>query len=79
MEDLNDKVTAGTLTAAEWNQVPSEIQNVIENLGITLSGADLNQLGKGIAGYIANGTFYTDSGAAELHDRAVRRRDGGGR
>ena len=67
MEDLNDKITGNNLSAAEWNQVPSEIQNVIEGLGIVLSGADLNQLGKGIAGYVANGTFYTDSGAANAY------------
>lgn len=64
MQDLNDKVTGNSLTAPEWNQVPSEIQNVIESLGITLSGGDLNQLGKAIAGYAANGQFYVDSGAA---------------
>lgn len=67
MQDLNDKITGNTLTAAEWNEVPSEIQNVIEGLGITLSGADLNQLGKAIAGYVANGDFYTDSGAANAY------------
>jgi hypothetical protein len=67
MQDLNDKITGGTLTALEWNEVPSEIQNVIEGLGITLSSGDLNQLGKAIAGYVANGTFYTDSGAADAY------------
>jgi hypothetical protein len=67
MEDLNDKITGGTLTAAEWNQVPSEIQNVIEALGITLSSGDVNQLGKAIAGYVANGNFYTDSGSANAY------------
>jgi len=67
MQDLNDKITGNTLTAAEWNEVPSEIQNVIEALGITLSGADLNQLGKAIAGYVANGSFYIDSGAADAY------------
>lgn len=67
MQDLNDKVTGGTLTAAEWNEVPSEIQNVIEGLGITLSGADLNQLGKAISGYVANGDFYTDSGIVNAY------------
>jgi len=71
MQDLNDKVTGNTLTAAEWNQVPSEIQNVIEGLGITLSGGDLNQLGKAVAGYVANGTFYTDSGAADAYVLSV--------
>lgn len=67
MQDLNDKLTGGTLGADEWNQVPSEIQNVIESLGITLSAGDLNQLGKAIAGYVANGSFYTDSGAANAY------------
>lgn len=67
MEDLNDKAVDGTLPAGEWNQVPSEIQNVIEGLGITLTNADLNQLGKAISGYVANGTFYTDSGAADTY------------
>ena len=67
MQDLNDKVTGGNLTADEWNQVPSEIQNVIENTGQSLSGVDLNQLGKGIADYVANGDFYTDSGVADAY------------
>ena len=67
MEDLNDKITGNDLTAAEWNQLPSEIQNVIEALGQTLSNGDLNQLGKGVAGYVANGNHYTDSGAADAY------------
>ncbi len=67
MQDLNDKITGGTLTAIEWNEVPSELQNVIESLGISLSSGDLNQLGKAIAGYVANGLFYTDSGAADAY------------
>jgi len=73
MEDLNDKIndggatSAGQLSATEWNQLPSEIQNIIEGLGITLSGGDLNQLGKAIAGYVANGNTYTDSGAANAY------------
>ncbi len=67
MQDLNDKNSGDSLTAAEWNEVPSEIQNVIEGLGITLSGGDLNQLGQGIAGYVVNGDFGTDSGAADAY------------
>lgn len=66
MEDLNDKITGGTLSAAEWNQVPSELQNVIEQLGLALSNGDLNQLGKAIAGYGAAGDFYTGGGAADV-------------
>lgn len=67
MQDLNDKVTGGELTADEWNEVPSEIQAVIESTGITLSGADLQQLGKAIAAYAGAGSFFEDSGAADAY------------
>ena len=67
MEDLDGKITGDTLSAPEWNQVPAEIQNVITQLGQILTSGDLNQLGKGIAGYVANGTFYTDSGIANSY------------
>jgi len=67
MEDLNDKITLGNLAAAEWNQVPSEIQNVIEGTGQGLTNADLNQLGKGITNYVGNGSFYEDSGSANSY------------
>jgi len=64
MQDLNDKVTGGSLTADEWNQVPSELQNIIENSGQSLSGGDLNQVGKGVAAYTAAGDAYRDNGGA---------------
>ena len=67
MQSLIGKTTGDALSAAEWNQLPAEVQNVITALGIALSGADLNQLGKAIAGYVANGAFYTDSGAANAY------------
>lgn len=67
MQDLTGKITGSTLTAAEWNQLPQEVQNVITALGITLGSGDLNQLGKAIAGYVANGAFYTDSGIANVY------------
>ena len=67
MQDLNDKITGGNLPAVQWNELPSEVQNVIEGLGQTLTSGDLNQLGKAIAGYVANGAFYTDSGAANAY------------
>lgn len=72
MQDLNDKATGNSLPAAEWNQQPSEIQNIIEAAGITLSGADLNQLGKALSFYIANGDFFTDSGAADAYVLTVQ-------
>lgn len=64
MQDLNDKVTGSTLTAAEWNEVPSELQNPIVQTGQSLTSADLNQLGKAIAAYAGAGDFYTDNGSA---------------
>ena len=67
MEDLNDKLTGGTLSAAEWNQVPGEIQAVIEALGQVLSGSDLNQLGKALTGYAGAATWYADSGIADAY------------
>ncbi len=67
MQDLNDKITGGSLSAGEWNEVPSELQNVIEALGQTLSAGDLNQLGKSICGYAQAGPFMLDSGAADAY------------
>ncbi len=69
MQDLNGKVTDGTLTAVEWNEVPSEMQNIIEatTYAQTLSSGDLDQLGKGVSGYAASATFYTGSGTANAH------------
>lgn len=63
MQDLNDKITGGTLTASEWNQVPSEIQNVITATGISLSGAVLDQMLSSISNIARSGHFYQDGGA----------------
>jgi len=72
MQLLNDKIDGSgspenVLPATEWNQVPSELQNIITALGMTLSNGDLNQLGKALSGYAANGSFFTDSGAANAY------------
>lgn len=64
---MNDKVAGGTLTATEWNEVPSELQNIIEDTGQTLSSGDLDQLGKGVATYAGAGDFYSESGAADAY------------
>jgi hypothetical protein len=71
MEDLTGKVVLGTVTAAEWNQMPQEMQNVITDiLTAGLDPLDLNQLGKAIAGYAAAGDFFSDTGAADAYDLA---------
>lgn len=66
MQDLNNKVTGGSLTADEWNEVPSELQNPIVASGQSLSSGDLNQLGKAIAAYAGGGDYYTDNGSANV-------------
>lgn len=67
MEDLNDKVTGNTVNASEWNQIPSELQNVITDTGQTLSGANLDQLGIALKTYVADSDYYTESGAANSY------------
>lgn len=67
MQDLNDKITGGTLSAAEWNEVPTEMQNIIIGLGQVLAGSDLNQLGKALAGYGMAASFMTETGIADAY------------
>ena len=64
MEDLNDKITGNSLAAAEWNQPASEIQNIIEALGIALSNGDLDQLGKALASLVATADYYDETGSS---------------
>lgn len=51
MQDLNDKITGSTLTAAQWNEIPSEIQQVITDSGQVLSSGDLGQLSQAIGSF----------------------------
>lgn len=64
MELLNNKILGGQLTHTEWNQVPSELQNIITSAGISLSSGDVNQLGKAITMMISSGQYYTEGGTA---------------
>jgi len=48
MQDLNDKITGNSLTANEWNEMPTELQNIIEAVGQTLSAGDLEQVRKSL-------------------------------
>ena len=77
MQDLNDKITdagataAGRLSSDEWNELPSEVQNVIESAGQTLTSADLQQLVKGIAKYCTVGDFFTGAGVVNAYTASV--------
>lgn len=67
MESLTGKSPGSTLTSVEWNQLPQEVQNLITDLGIALSNADLDQLGKAMAAFLASGDFYSESGVADAY------------
>ncbi|RLB62694.1 MAG: hypothetical protein DRH08_12090 [Deltaproteobacteria bacterium] len=67
MESLNGKITRNTLLATEWNQVPSELQNLIVDSGQALTNADLDQLGKALAQFYSSGSFWLDTGAADAY------------
>lgn len=71
MRDLNDKITGDTLTATEWNDVPSELQNIIESTGIVLSSGDLQQAVKAVSVYSTVGDFYTGGGAVNAYTATV--------
>lgn len=67
MQNIPTKSTGDSLTAAEFNQIPDEIENTITDTGQTLSGADLFQQSKAMAIYAAGGDYYADSGAADAY------------
>lgn len=65
--DIATKSTGGQLTATEFNQIPDELEQIITDAGITKSAADLTQLSKSIANYVASGFFYVDSGVLNAY------------
>lgn len=66
MQDIATKVEGSQLTAAEFNQIPSEIENAITSTGQTLTNVDVRQLVKAIAIYAAKGDFYSATGTADV-------------
>jgi hypothetical protein len=67
VQDLNDKGLGSQLTHDEWNEMPTELQNIITAFGIALSALDLDQLGKAVAGYAGSAHYYNDSGIADAY------------
>lgn len=66
MEDLSGKAPGNQWTAAESNQAQAEIQKVITNSGISLSGADLNQMAKSLSTQIPDVAWLNMSGSATV-------------
>ena len=61
---LETKVTGQTLTASEWDDVPTELKSLIEGAGIALSAGDLAQVEKAVAQYVGTSQFYNTAGSA---------------
>lgn len=57
----------GTLTAAEFNSLTTELKNIITSSGQTLSGGDTFQLAESIAIYSLSAAYYIDSGTANTY------------
>lgn len=62
MKNIPSKNSGDLLTAEEWNSPSFELQNFVTSAGISLSGADLEQVGKSVAAYATVGNYCTDSG-----------------
>lgn len=64
--DIVSKINGNTLSATEFNQIPTELEAVQTSSGQTSSDAILDQVSIGVARYSAC-NFYTDSGAADAY------------
>jgi hypothetical protein len=64
MRNIPHKITGDDLTADEFNDIPTEEENLITSTGQTLTAGDLYQIAKAVAMYAAVGDFYVDSGSA---------------
>ena len=65
--DLVSKSTGDSLTATEFNQIPSEIENALSSTGQSPSTGDLHQLAKAIVDYAGHGDFFADSGSSNTY------------
>ena len=64
--DIVSKINGDTLSATEFNQIPTELEAIQTSSGQTSSNAVLNQVSIGVSRYAAN-NFYIDSGAADAY------------
>lgn len=67
MVNIVTKINGDTLSAAEFNQLPDELENLVTDSTQTPSAAILDQVSKGIANYSTVGTYFIDSGAANAY------------
>jgi len=71
MDDLTGKGTDDELAAAEFIQLHTEVKRMLATFNITMSGADLDQVGKMLSEFIATGDFFTCAGSATVYTAAA--------
>lgn len=69
--DIVSKITGDSLTANEFNQIPSELEGLITDTGQTPAAGDLAQIRQAVARMSGSGDFYTDSGSANAYSLAT--------
>lgn len=68
MENIETKFDGvSVLPAAQFNSYINELKNIITSANQSLTGADVTQIAKSIANYVANGNYFTDSGVANAY------------
>lgn len=63
--DIVSKSTGDTLSSNEFNQIPNELEGLIEKGGLTPNDTDLTQVAKAVSQIVADGDFYTTGGTAD--------------
>ena len=63
--DIVSKSTGDTLSSNEFNQIPNELEGLIEKGGLTPNDTDLTQIAKAVSQIVADGDFYTTGGTAD--------------
>ncbi len=72
MRDFPTKIdNVSTLSAEEFNEYIEELENVVTSSGGTLASGTTDLLKKAVSQYVANASFYTDTGAADAYVAAV--------
>jgi len=68
MKEIVDQTIGSVLDPSpDFNGFKNEVQNAIISGGISLSEADVNQLGKSIANYVGNADYYACTGSANTY------------
>lgn len=67
MKPITPKSPGQQYTSDDSNNITAELQNAIENTGITLSGGDLFQISKSMSNYVGSGDYFSESGAVDAY------------